>query len=94
MRARDALFCEDVGMERRGRGRVKRRRRSEGDAQKKRVLGSWTSEGGKGRAPQRSKQVNQRHAAQNGRHPILHFRDSTPPHRGPIARAAGGVYMQ
>ena len=36
------------------------------------VPGSWTSKGGAAaRALQRSKQVNQRHAAQNGRYPIL-----------------------
>ena len=64
-----------------GEGGMKRRRRSEGDAQKRRVLGSWTSEGGKGRAPQRSKQVNQRHAAQNGRYPISPFPPFNAPYR-------------
>ena len=48
-----------------GEGRESRKSRGRAG-----VPGSWTS-GKKVSASERSKQVNQRHAAQNGRYPIL-----------------------
>ena len=58
-----------AGMERCGGGVERKGTRSECRGRRG-VLGSWTS-GKKVWASERSKQVNQRHAAQNGRYPIL-----------------------
>ena len=60
-----------------GEGRESRKSRGRAG-----VPGSWTS-GKKVWASERSKQVNQRHAAQNGRYPILSISAIQRPVSGP-----------